>query len=77
MLLLNSVLSVREGQPASHAKVGWEYFTDKIIQTISDKKEGIVFLLWGNFARSKKAFINWKKHHVLEASHPSPLGAHK
>lgn len=77
VLLLNAMLSVRAGEPASHAKIWWEYFTDKVIQTISEQKEGIVFLLWGNFARSKKAFIDWKKHYVLEASHPSPLWAHK
>ncbi len=77
VLLLNAILTVRAGEPASHAKIGWEQFTDAVIKTISDKKEGIVFLLWGNFAKSKKALIDINKHFVLEASHPSPLGAHK
>jgi uracil-DNA glycosylase len=77
VLLLNAILTVRAGEPASHAKIGWEQFTDAVIKTISDKKEGIVFLLWGNFAKSKKLLIDTKKHFVLEASHPSPLGAHK
>jgi uracil-DNA glycosylase len=64
---------VRAGEPASHAKIGWEDFTDAVIKTISDKKEGVIFLLWGNFARSKKSLIDTKKHFILEASHPSPL----
>lgn len=73
VLLLNSTLTVREGQPGSHQKKGWEIFTDQIIQCISEKKTHCVFLLWGNFAKSKKTFINTKKHLVLEAAHPSPL----
>ncbi|NUJ98168.1 uracil-DNA glycosylase [Candidatus Gracilibacteria bacterium] len=77
VLLLNAILTVRAGEPASHAKIGWEQFTDAVIKTISDKKEGVVFLLWGNFAKSKKTLIDINKHFVLEASHPSPLGAHK
>lgn len=77
VLLLNAMLTVREGEPASHAKIGWEIFTDKVIQTLSDKREGVIFILWGNFARSKKVLIDSGKHFILEASHPSPLGAHK
>lgn len=77
VLLLNAILTVREWEPASHAKIGWEVFTDKIIQTISDKKEGVIFILWGNFAKSKKVLIDTGKHFILETSHPSPLGAHK
>lgn len=77
VLLLNAMLTVREWEPASHAKIGWEIFTDKVIQTLSDKREGIVFILWGNFAKSKKVLIDSGKHFILEASHPSPLGAHK
>jgi uracil-DNA glycosylase len=61
----------------SHAQIGWEIFTDGVIQNISQKKEGVVFMLWGNFAKTKKSLINTDKHHVLESSHPSPLGAHK
>ena len=77
VLLLNAILTVRAWEPASHAKIGWENFTDSIIKTISGSREGVVFILWGNFARSKKVLIDNKKHFVLEASHPSPLGAHK
>ena len=76
VLLLNAILSVRAWEPASHSKIGWQQFTDNIIQTLSDKREGIIFLLWGNFARSKKSLIDTSKHHVLEAPHPSPFSAH-
>ena len=73
VLLLNAVLTVRAGQPASHSKIGWQEFTDAVIRYISDNCEGVVFLLWGNFARTKSALIDHSKHHVLEAAHPSPL----
>ena len=73
VLLLNAVLTVRAGQPTSHSKVGWQEFTDAVIRYISDNCEGVVFLLWGNFARTKSALIDHSKHHVLEAAHPSPL----
>ena len=73
VLLLNAVLTVRAGAPASHGKIGWEEFTDAVIKYISDNCEGIVFMLWGNFARSKSALIDHSRHHVLEAAHPSPL----
>jgi len=73
VLLLNSTLTVREGQPGSHQKKGWEIFTDYIIQYISEKKNHCVFLLWGNFAKSKKTLIDTEKHLILEAAHPSPL----
>ncbi|MBP9019599.1 MAG: uracil-DNA glycosylase [Rikenellaceae bacterium] len=73
VFLLNAVLTVRAGSPASHSKIGWTKFTDAVIKKISDKKEGIVFLLWGNYARSKKALIDTNRHYVLEAAHPSPL----
>jgi len=73
VFLLNAVLTVRAGLPASHSKIGWTKFTDAVIKKISDKKEGIVFLLWGNYARSKKTLIDTKRHYVLEAAHPSPL----
>ncbi len=76
VLLLNSTLTVEEGKPASHQGLGWETFTDAIIKKISDEKEHVVFLLWGNFARAKKSLINSDKHLVLEASHPSPFSAH-
>ncbi|MDD5213867.1 MAG: uracil-DNA glycosylase [Candidatus Gracilibacteria bacterium] len=77
VLLLNAVLTVQAGNPASHSKIGWENFTDAVIKTISDKKEGIIFILWGNFAKSKKSLIDEKKHYILESAHPSPLGAYK
>ena len=73
VLLLNAVLTVRAGAAASHSKIGWEEFTDAVIRYISDNCEGVVFLLWGNFARSKSALIDRSRHYVLEAAHPSPL----
>lgn len=73
VLLLNAVLTVRAGEPTSHGNIGWQTFTDAVIKTISGKKEGVVFLLWGNYARSKAHLIDTKKHHILEAAHPSPL----
>ena len=73
VLLLNAVLTVRAGEPASHSSIGWQRFTDAVIKIISDKKTGVVFLLWGNYARSKAPLIDSRKHHILEAAHPSPL----
>jgi uracil-DNA glycosylase len=73
VLLLNAVLTVQAGAAASHSKIGWEEFTDAVIRYISDNCEGVVFLLWGNFARGKSALIDRSRHHVLEAAHPSPL----
>jgi len=73
VLLLNSVLTVRSGEPTSHSAIGWQEFTDAVIKYISDHCEGVVFLLWGNFARSKRELIDTSRHHVLEAAHPSPL----
>lgn len=76
VLLLNTVLTVRKGQANSHKNKGWEAFTDGIIKKISEKKQKVVFLLWGANARSKKALIDTKKHLVLETVHPSPLSAY-
>ena len=73
VLLLNASLTVNAGEPNSHAKCGWQIFTDAVIKKISDEKEGIIFLLWGNFAKAKKNLIDTSKHFVLEAAHPSPL----
>lgn len=73
VLLLNAVLTVRAGEPASHSRVGWETFTDAVIRCVSDNCDAAVFLLWGNFARSKRDIIDRSKHLVLEAAHPSPL----
>lgn len=73
VLLLNASLTVNAGEANSHATCGWHTFTDAVIQKISNEKKGIVFLLWGNFAKAKKALIDTSKHFVLEAAHPSPL----
>ena len=73
VLLRNCGLTVRAGEPASHSAIGWQQFTDAVISYISAHCEGVVFLLWGNFARTKKALIDTSRHHVLEAAHPSPL----
>ena len=72
VLLLNAILTVRAGEAASHSRIGWTEFTDAVIKYISDNLDGIVFMLWGNFARSKKVLIDQTRHHVLEAAHPSP-----
>ena len=77
VFLLNSILTVRAKEPASHQKIGWQQFTDKVIQVISDKKEGVVFLLWGKFAQEKQVLIDETKHFVLKAAHPSPYSADK
>jgi uracil-DNA glycosylase len=76
VLLLNATLTVESGQPGSHQKLGWENFTDTVIKKISDEKEHVVFLLWGNFARAKASLIDKSKHLILEAPHPSPFSAH-
>lgn len=73
VFLLNAVLTVRASEAASHSKIGWIQFTDSVISMLSKEREGIVFLLWGNFAKSKRELIDTSKHFVLEAPHPSPL----
>ncbi len=73
VLLLNSILTVEAGRAASHRGIGWEEFTDAVIHYLSAHCEGIVFLLWGNFAKAKAALIDTSRHHVLTAAHPSPL----
>ena len=73
VLLLNAMLTVQAGAPASHRGKGWEQFTDAVIKYISDNCNGVVFLLWGGFARNKKDLIDTSRHYVLEAAHPSPL----
>lgn len=75
LLMLNASLTVEAGKPMSHSKIGWEQFTDAVIRTISDQKEGVVFLLWGKFAQQKEALIDTSKHFVLKAAHPSPFSA--
>ncbi len=76
VLLLNTTLTVRRGQANSHSKCGWTDFTDSVIKKLNERKEPIVFLLWGANARSKKAFIDTTRHLVLECAHPSPLSAY-
>jgi len=77
VFMLNAALTVRAGEPMSHSKIGWETFTDAVIRVLSDKKTGLVFLLWGNFARNKRNLIDAEKHLILEAAHPSPLSGGK
>lgn len=76
VLLLNTILTVDQDKPASHANMGWEKFTDKIISDISTHLTNVVFMLWGNHAQSKECLIDTTKHLVLKSSHPSPLSAH-
>lgn len=75
VLLINATLTVRANQPGSHQGKGWERFTDAVIRIISENKDGVVFLLWGNYAQAKEAIIDTSKHHILSAPHPSPLSA--
>lgn len=77
VLLLNTVLTVEQGQAHSHSKIGWEQFTDKVIAQLNHYRQGIVFMLWGSHAQKKGAMIDTTKHHVLKTTHPSPLSAHR
>lgn len=77
VLLLNATLTVRAGSAGSHQKKGWEEFTDAIIRQVNDKRNHVVFMLWGSYAQKKGAFIDRTKHLVLESVHPSPLSAHR
>ena len=76
VLLLNAVLTVRRGQAGSHAGKGWEIFTDRVIELLNERQDPVIFLLWGGYARKKKALITNPRHYVLEAAHPSPLSAY-
>ena len=76
VLLLNATLTVRASSPGSHQNKGWEQFTDAVIQTLSEKREHLVLILWGNYARGKKPLIDSTKHKVIESPHPSPFSAH-
>ena len=76
VLLLNSTLTVRAGQAGSHQKKGWEQFTNTIISKLSTDRQGLVFLLWGAYARAKKELIDQSVHFILESAHPSPFSAH-
>ncbi|WP_308652589.1 uracil-DNA glycosylase [uncultured Anaerococcus sp.] len=75
VLLLNASLTVEEKNPNSHKSIGWQIFTDKIISSLNERQEPLVFILWGNFARSKKSLITNKRHMIIESAHPSPLSA--
>lgn len=77
VFLLNSVLTVEQGEAASHQGRGWETFTDSVIRQLSDEREGLVFLLWGSYAQKKGQVIDSKRHLVLKCPHPSPLSAHR
>ncbi len=77
VLLLNSILTVQPNKPASHRNTGWEEYTDKIIQAINEKKENIVFILWGNYAQEKGKYIDTNRHLVIKSPHPSPFSARK
>ncbi len=76
VLLLNATLTVRENEPSSHQKMGWEQFTDQAIRALSEQREGLVFMLWGRHAQAKASLIDTKKHLVLMAAHPSPFSAY-
>lgn len=77
VLLLNSVLTVQAGKPGSHSGLGWQELTDAMVAALSDGREGLVFLLWGNYARAKGSLVDSTRHLVLEAAHPSPFSAHR
>lgn len=77
VLMLNATLTVRAHQAGSHQGKGWEQFTDAVIKTIADKKEGVIFLLWGGYAKRKQKLIQKDKHHILTSGHPSPLSANR
>ncbi|MCL9647799.1 uracil-DNA glycosylase [Pantoea eucrina] len=77
VMLLNTVLTVEAGKAHSHARLGWETFTDTVIDAINTHREGVVFLLWGSHAQKKGSIIDAQRHHVLKAPHPSPLSAHR
>ena len=75
VLLLNSVLTVLKDTPTSHSKIGWQEYTDAIIKKLNEREKPIVFILWGNYARSKKNLITNKRHYIIESTHPSPFSA--
>lgn len=76
VLLLNATLTVRANQAGSHQNKGWETFTDQVLRVVNDKQEPVVFILWGSYARKKKALIDTGRHTIIESPHPSPLSAH-
>jgi uracil-DNA glycosylase len=77
VLLLNAVLTVRSGEPNSHAKQGWEDFTQEVIQILNKEKQNVVFVLWGAYAQKLSKFIDPQRHFIIQAAHPSPLSANR
>jgi uracil-DNA glycosylase len=77
VFLLNATLTVRENQAGSHQNKGWELFTDAAIKALSDYRENLIFMLWGNFAQAKASLIDPERHHILKAAHPSPFSAER
>ncbi len=77
VFLLNTTLTVEKNKPLSHYKIGWEFFTDKVIELLSEKKQNLVFILWGKNAQAKNQIIDNSKHLIISSSHPSPLSAHR
>lgn len=77
VLLLNAVLTVRAHQAASHAGKGWELFTDAVVKAIAERREGVVYMLWGNYAQNKASFVDPARNCILKSVHPSPLSAHR
>ncbi|NLN18483.1 MAG: uracil-DNA glycosylase [Firmicutes bacterium] len=76
VLLLNAVLTVRRGQPNSHAGKGWEHFTNRVVEVLNEREDPVVFILWGRNAQAKKSMIDADRHFIIESAHPSPLSAH-
>src|SRR5690606_16124453 len=76
VLLLNATLTVRAHTAGSHQNKGWEQFTDRVITELSDKKKGLIFILWGNYAKQKESLIDQSKHFIIKSAHPSPFSAH-
>ena len=77
VFLINTTLTVEKSKPLSHSKIGWELFTDKVIELLSEKKQNLVFILWGKHAQAKNQLIDNSKHLVISSTHPSPLSAHR
>lgn len=77
VMMLNSIMTVVKDKPLSHKGIGWEIFTDTIIQKLNEREDPVIFVLWGGYARSKKALITNRRHFIIEAAHPSPLSAHR
>lgn len=77
VMMLNSIMTVVKDRPLSHKGIGWEIFTDTVIQKLNEREEPVIFVLWGSYARSKKVLITNRHHYIIEAVHPSPLSAHR